>query len=105
MTAECSRHYIKDREDRINFIDTYIGVGDIVDTFIVDRGHIKGVEEHDVTDTGIIIIKNYLSGKIITNIVARPKQLRELYGSEGRVPPRKLLRLAYRHNILGYNQK
>lgn len=100
-----SVHYSTERQDRNSFINNYIGTGNIVDSFIVDRGHPGGAEVHSVTDTAIIIIHNAITKKIITELIARPEQLRRLYRSIGQEPPKHLLKLAYKHNAERYNEK
>ena len=97
-------HYKTARRRRHDFISNNIGVGNIIDEFVVDRGHRNGEEIHSVTDTGLIIIKNKMTNKIITELVARPEQLRRLYHSEGKTPPKFLLRLAYQHNASKHNE-
>lgn len=104
MMEAATRHYSSQRCQRQAFIDENVGKGNIIDIFVVDRGHCKGEEIHSVTDTGLIIIKNKTTGKIITELIARPEQLRRLYHLEGREPPRKILRLAYQHNASKYNE-
>lgn len=69
MTSE---HYNQDRDWREYLISTVIGEGNIVDSFVVDKGHRNGPEIHSVTDTGIIIIYNKKSGKMVTKLIARP---------------------------------
>lgn len=97
-----SLHYTQERQERDSLINEYIGEGEVVDIFIVTNGSVK--EIHEVTDTGLIIVKNALTKKIVTKLIARPNQLRKLYNQENRSPPRKLMKLAYKHNTLGYNQ-
>ena len=100
-----SEHYINERQERNFFINTFIGKGNIIDQFVVDRGHPGGAEIHSVTDTAIIIIHNQSTNKLITELIARPEQLRRLYRSVGKEPPKKVLRLAYKHNIERYNER
>lgn len=95
-------HYSAERH---RFIQEHIGEGNIVDSFVVDRGHPGGAEIHDVTDTAVIIIHNQRTHKLITELIARPEQLRKLYSMSGREPPKKILKLAYKHNIDRYNEK
>ena len=97
-------HYTTERRERSSFIRSVIGIGNVVDSFTVDSGHANGAEIHKVTDTAVIIICNQ-TGETITEIIARPMQLKRLYGARGEVPPKWLLRLAYRHNQLRYNEK
>ena len=99
-----SIHYSAERHGRNTFIKEYIGKGNIVDSFVVDRGHPGGAEIHNVTDTAIIIIHNQKTNKLITELIARPEQLRRLYRSENRKVPSDILSLAYKHNIASYNQ-
>ena len=98
-----SIHYSTERQERHAFIQQHIGEGNIIDSFVVDRGHPSGAEIHSVTDTAIIIIHNQRTNKLITELIARPEQLR-LYRSENREVPPKVLSLAYKHNIASYNE-
>lgn len=98
-----SIHYSTERQERHVFIQDNIGEGNIIDSFVVDRGHPHGAEIHSVTDTGIIIIHNQKTKKMITELIARPEQLKKLYQTEGRKVPTKILHLAYKHNALLYN--
>ena len=100
-----SDHYNIERQSRYEFITQNIGVGNVVDSFIVDRGHPGGAEIHSVTDTAIIIIHNQKTNKLITELIARPEQIRRLYRLYGRTPPRKIIELAYDHNKYRYNEK
>lgn len=98
-------HFENERKERDEFIHKTIGMGNVVDTFIIDRGHSNGSELHSVTDTAIITIHNVKTKKLITELIARPEQLRRLYGERGEKPPRWLLRKAYKNNELRYNYK
>lgn len=100
-----SLHYQKERVDRDKYIRENIGVGEIIDSFTMDRGHTGGPEIHSVTNTGIIVVCNATTGKLITTLIARPEQLKRLYETIGGKPPRKLLRLAYKHSIDQSNYK
>lgn len=99
-----SVHYSIERQERRAFIQEKIGEGNIVDSFVVDRGHAGGAEVHSVTDTAIIIIHNKQTNKLITELIARPEQLRKLYKMENREVPKKILALAYKHNMAQYNK-
>lgn len=103
-----SLHYKNNRNKRENFIEEYLSDdGIMVDGFIVDKGHKKGLEVHSITDKGIIVIHNLNSGKLITKLIARPQQIKRYYESSGREPPPEyedILELARQHHILGYNE-
>lgn len=101
-----TNHYKNKRYKREKFINEHFSDGYIVDEFIVDRGHPKGVEHHCITNNGVIIIYNLVSGKLVTKLLARPQQIRRYYESSGKETPleyNEILRLAREHNILGYN--
>jgi hypothetical protein len=101
-----TNHYKNKRYNREKFIDEHFGDGYIVGEFIVDRGHPHGAERHCITNNGVIIIYNIVSGKLITKLLARPQQIKRYYESSGKEPPLEydeILRLAREHNILGYN--
>lgn len=100
-----SNHYKNKRYKREKFICEHCnGDGKIIDEFIVDKGHVKGLERHCITDTGIIIIYNAASGKLVSKLIARPNQIKRYYYGTDREPPQSLLRLAEWHESLGYNK-
>lgn len=100
-----SKHYKRQRYKREKFIHKCCnGDGKIIDEFIVDKGHVKGLERHCVTDTGIIIIYNAASGKLVSKLIARPNQIKRYYIGTDKEPPPSLLRLAEWHESLGYNK-
>lgn len=95
--------HIKYRKSRVNFIEDNIGIGSILDTFLVDKGHVNGKEYHSITNTGIIIIKNARTEKLITMLIARPQQVRRYYLKENKQTPKEVILLAEKHTELGYN--
>ncbi len=100
-----SNHYKRQRYKREKFINECCnGDGKIIDEFVVDKGHKDGLERHCVTDTGIIIIYNAVSGKLVSKLIARPNQIKRYYSGTDREPPLSLLRLAEWHESMGYNR-
>lgn len=100
-----SNHYKNKRYRREKFINKYLyGDGNVIDSFVVDKGHKDGLERHDITDTGLIIVYNLKSKKLVTKLIARPKQIKRYYQDTGRKPPKWLLDLCYWHNTLHYNE-
>ena len=83
-----SEHYKNQRSVRNEVIEM-IGHGSICGVFSVDRGHHNGKEYHIITSTGIIFIENEESKKLVTALIARPKQIRryyvDLYGYNSKV--------------------
>jgi len=96
-----SRHWEADRAEREAIIRA-IGIGNVIKTVVVDRGHRNGPEVHKITDTGIVIIYNQRTNRMITKLIARPNQIRRYYRPE-EVVPANLLRLAREHQMAGYN--
>ena len=90
MTSE---HYRTERESREYLID-----------FGINRGHKDGPEIHILTSTGVIVIKNYYTNKIVTKLIARPQQIQRYYTNVGEKAPAWLLTIAKQHNRLGYNK-
>lgn len=101
MTSE---HYSTERESRECLINFGIGVGHVVDDFVINRGHKDGPEIHSVTDTGIIVIHNQKSGKMVTKLIARPGQVIRYYKNEGKEVPWEIVKIAKRHQAEFCNQ-
>lgn len=98
-----SEHYKEKRYTRESLISDVIGEGDVIDSFFVDRGHKDGPEIHSVTSTGIIIVHNQKSGKMVTKLIARPGQIARYYVIEGRAAPQNVMDIAREHQKKGYN--
>ena len=97
-----SKHYVKDRVARERLINQ-IGIGKEVATFRVDKGHPNGAELHTITTTGIIIIRNERTHKLVTKLIARPGQIRRYFNKETEIV-KKLILIAEIHQKKGYNQ-
>ena len=97
-----SKHYTNDRVARENKIKE-IGIGEVVATFRVDKGHKNGAELHTITTTAIIIIRNERTNKMVTKLIARPKQI-ERYFDEKTEIVLKLMTIAREHQRKGYNK-
>ncbi len=101
-----SLHYITDRAQREQKIRE-IGIGKELDSFDVDKGHRNGPEIHVVTSTGIIIIYNAWTHKMVTKKIARPRQIENLYMSKynslSKIP-QSVLELARYHQRMGWNE-
>lgn len=104
-TRAMSNHYVRSRHRREKFINRHInGDGNVVDEFVIDRKHKKGKELHKVTDTGLVIIYNFETGKLITKLIARPEQIQRYYKNIDKEPPMWLITLAQWHVSLNYNK-
>lgn len=92
-----SRHLCRERRERIVRIQREIGFGRIVRQCLVDTGHRAGLEVHVLTSTGIVLVLNARSGKLVTVLVARPGQVRRYYEPFGEEVPEELEERAYRN--------
>jgi hypothetical protein len=101
---EVTKHWANQHK-RIEFINENIGMGNPVSTFRWDKGHPNGPELHTITDTGIIIIKNEITDKLITALIARPNQIYRYYINNNEEPPEYLISIAKEHTHNGYNYK
>lgn len=103
-----SEHYKKHRCRREKFINEHInGDGRMIDGFIVDNGHVGGLECHSITENGVILIHNLNSGVLISKLIARPEQIARYYEMTGRETPpeyENVIRLAMWHKSLSYNK-
>jgi len=99
---ETTNHW-NSRNDRLAFIQKEIGIGKPVKTFKWDKGHPNGPELHTITDTGIIIIRNALTNKLVTTLIARPGQIKRYYDKLKTEVPEFIMKLAYEHEQKGYN--
>lgn len=100
-----SKHYKSKRYKREKFINRYLnGDGRVIDSFIVDKGHKNGLERHDITENGIIVIYNAESNRLVTKLIARSGQIQRYYRNSGREPPLWLLDLCKWHEDLNYNK-
>ena len=96
-----SKHYQTDRQAREAII-RQIGMGQVIKSVVVDKGHINGPEIHEVTSTGIVVIYNQRTRKMITKLIARPAQI-ERYYEEGKAPE-YLIKIAFEHQTKKYNK-
>ena len=105
-SMKVSKHYNYKRGKRERLIEKRLhGDGNIIDGFIVDRGHKHGAEVHSLTDNAVIVVHNLESGKLVTKLIARPEQI-ERYYSDGREKPpeyNRVMELAKWHESLNYN--
>ena len=99
-----SKHYNDKRYKREKFIEDFLhGDGKVIDSFVVNKGHKNGLERHEITDNGIILIYNVRTGKLITKLIARSGQIKKYYNNVGRAAPNSLLRLCEWRESLNYN--
>lgn len=97
-----TKHW-QERKDRNDFIKNQIGIGNPIRTFKWDKGHPNGPELHTITDTGIIIVRNERTNKLVTTLIARPGQIYRYYKSVNETPPQDLMSIAQQHMNEGYN--
>lgn len=99
-----SRHYSRDRQAREAIIEQ-IGMGEVIKSVRVDRGHREGPEIHKITSTGLILIYNERKGAgfLVTKLIARPAQITRYFG-QNEVVPAEVLDLARQHARNRWNE-
>jgi hypothetical protein len=98
-----SRHALNEREDRIVWIATEVGFGQVVDTiqiYDVERSY-RRVE---LTETGVGIIKAMDEEMGITMYLPNQRQLIGWYGDKNLIPIR-LLNVAKRNEKRGWTNR
>ena len=98
-----SRHYQTERRAREERIRK-IGLGKVVASFIIDRGHPNGPEIHKLTSTAIILIYNQRTRVHVTSLIARPGQIKRYYKNSDILPDKEIIRLARIHQKMGLNK-
>ena len=88
------------RHERIMRIAQTVGFGHIVRQCLVDTGHRAGCEVHVLTSTGIVLVFNAHSRKLITVLVARPGQVARYYEPFGEDVPDWLMNRAYENTCV-----
>ena len=88
-----TKHLTEERMDRVVFIATTIGFGEILENFYVEDNHGKHYE--CVTSTGVIIVKGLDKKTVVTMYVAHYNQIKRLY-KEREIP--KNLKLVIKRN-------
>lgn len=70
------------------------GIGKVYSGFLVDKGHENGLEEHYITTTGIIVVRNHKTHKAVTVMIAREAQLNRYYRETGGILPHSIAKKA-----------
>lgn len=101
-----TRHYDVDKNTAVRreIIEKYIGWGKDIFSAEVDRGHKNGTEIHVITDTAIIKVYNIRTKKHVTDLIARPNQIKRVYHAKGQYAPQWLLDIAYENRSRGFNE-
>jgi hypothetical protein len=100
-------HFNEHRNDRHNKIVSTIGEGKCIAYFLIDKAHPNGNEIHCVYDNGIIVIYNERTKKLITELIARPRQLVRYWDDLGEKFPveyNDVMEKAKEHHKKGYNE-
>lgn len=96
-----SNHALNERADRIAYIATTIGFGEVIARkLVVDA---RGKAMRLLTDTGVIIVTNLEETMILTMWIAGPAQVKEFY--VGEVRNQAILRLVKKYKEKGYQIK
>lgn len=78
-----SYHFDADRNTRASVLDTILGEGKGVASFIVDTGHEMGFERHIVLNNGVVAIMNDRKRKMVTKFACSPNRLMKYWRELG----------------------
>ncbi len=86
MKAVISYHVAHERTDRMSAILSSVGIGEVVNVFAYEND--LGPTEWCITDTGILVVRNPYTMRIVTAYALRMKQVVAIYKAHGfiRVP-------------------
>lgn len=99
-SRNCSMHFY---ERRTRIARTGLGIGKVVSCFLVDKGHENGLEEHYITTSGLIVVRNHSTHKAVTVMIARPAQIRRYYKEGEKVPEMALQAAHYNAEVRHLN--
>jgi hypothetical protein len=94
-----TKHF-SERETRMKIYSSIKNLGNVYDSFVVDKNHPNGDEVHVLTDTGFILIFNERTKKFITLLHARPMQLKRYYINLGEEIPLVITNICESNNKL-----
>ena len=100
-------HFDTDRQNRHDNIVSHIGDGKYIATFLCDTDHPNGYELHSIYDNGIILVQNNNTKKVVTELIARPNQIKRYWRLQNLDVPNNLDGLLEKcriHEQKGYNQ-
>ena len=97
-----SNHLARERQSRLQ-VAAQIGFGYTVKCAILDRGHARGAEVHEITSTGLIVIRNAKTDTVVTILIARPGQIRRYWEDENDIPE-SLMEQVLKNFYRGYNE-
>ena len=95
-----SRHALEERENRIVWIATEVGFGQVVDTIQIYDAE-RSYRRVELTETGVAIIKAVDEDMVITMYLPTQHQLIKWYGDKNLIPIR-LLNVAKRNEKRGW---
>lgn len=100
-------HWNEERKERHKKIQERIGKGEFLSSFVVDTGHPNGDELHTIFDNGMIIVQNERTGRLVTELIARPGQIKRYWENQGKAIPievYKIVPVAHKHLQKKWNQ-
>ena len=96
-----SSHALNERADRIAYIATTIGFGEVIARKVVEDE--RGKAMRLLTDTGVIIVTDLREERILTMWIANPTQVKDFY-PDG-VRNQAVLRLVKKYMEKGYQNE
>ena len=98
-----SEHALEDREERIVWIATKVGFGEVIDTIVVYDVE-RGYRRVELTSTGVAVFKPMDKENVITMYLLSMRKLIAFYGGKNYVPIH-LLNVVKRNEKKGWTKK
>lgn len=92
-SANATYHFAEERRERVKLLAKELKGESVVTSFIVDKGHWNGYEQHIIFSNGIILIVNEESRKLITMISSGATRLQYYWNDLGIKFPQNLYKM------------
>lgn len=92
-----SKHYINDRQERQNLINT-IGIGKVIHTEIAFDEKRGRTFKYEITSNAVLIVKDRHKDFVITQMVARPSRIKKYWSNA----PQEIIQISIEHTRKGY---
>ena len=106
---EKTMHFTAERGGRVRAIEELGGYGKDICQRVVDRGHRNGPERFVLTSNAIIKVYNAVTGRYITDLIARPEQISDRLGDAlndlDDATYYRIMNLAREHERKDYNNR
>lgn len=101
-----TKHFQNERIIRYKTLVSKLGIGKVLCSFEIDNNHPNGTEYHIITSTGLVLIYNARTMRLVTIICLRAGQLYRYYAVSGEPFPvwfQQMMDVCKKNEQNGYN--